>query len=87
MIKSNDIDLDSKDNVVQSAFTIIMKTFIAIIEASRNIRFRYQKNLLYYINNNKNDYKRLCILKFIKFEIFKQIHDYMYYDKFHRTYN
>lgn len=87
MIKSSRIDLDSRNETIQDVFSITTKALIVAIEASRDIRFHYYEDLLYYIDNNGDDYERLCISKFMKFEIFKQVHDYMHHDEFHRTYN
>lgn len=84
MIKSNEIDSSS---IVAQRDIITIRAFIVAIEVSRNIRFRHQKDLLYYINDNDDNHERLCIFEFMKFEIFKQIHNYMYYDDFYRTYN
>ena len=52
---------------------------------SREIRFRYRNDLLYYIFDF--DSKRLCILAVMKIEVFQQVHDFTYHENFMRTYD
>ena len=52
---------------------------------SREVRFRYRNDLLYYTSDF--DSKRLCILAVMKTEIFRQAHDFTHHDDFMRTYD
>ena len=72
--------IDAVDDVIN-----ITKTLVDTIEASRDIRFIERDELLYYIAFE--DRERLCILKSIEDEVFKQTHDLYYHDNFHRTYD
>ena len=52
----------------------------------RGIRFRYKNNLLYFIFD-LIDSERLCISKFMKTEIFQQIHDFTHHNDFMKIYD
>ena len=52
---------------------------------SRDVRFRYRNDLLYYTFDF--DSKRLCILAIMKIEMFRQAHDFTHHDDFMRTYD
>ena len=53
---------------------------------SRDVRFRYKNDLLYYIFDFV-DSERLCISAIMKTEIFRQVHDLTHHDDFMRTYD
>ena len=53
---------------------------------SRDIRFRYKNDLLYYTFDLVNS-KRLCIFAIMKTEIFRQVHNLTHHDDFMRTYD
>ena len=52
---------------------------------SRNIRFRYKNDLLYFTFDL--DFERLCIFKILKIKIFRQTHDFIHHDDFMRIYD
>ena len=49
------------------------------------VNFKIVDDFIYYINSNGRD--KLCISKFLKKEIFRQVHDENHYAEVHRYYN
>ena len=52
---------------------------------SRNIRFRYKDDLLYFTFDL--DFERLCIFEILEIKIFRQTHDLIHHDDFMRIYD
>ena len=79
-------------SIIEITFASVI-TFVVVVASlktyelsdSREIRFRYRNDLLYYISNF--DSKRLCIFAVMKIEIFQQTHDFTHHDDFMRTYD
>ena len=78
--------------IIEITFAFVIASVVAIISLktyelsdSREVRFRYKNDLLYYIFDF--DSKRLCILAIMKIEVFQQAHDFTHHDDFMRTYD
>ena len=72
-------------------FVIVLAVDVASLKTyelsdSRDVRFRYKNDLLYYIFDLV-DSKRLCIFATMKTEMFRQVHDFTHHDDFMRTYD
>ena len=75
------------DIVVFAATFVVVVTFeIYEFSDSRDVRFRYKNDLLYYIFDFV-DSERLCIFAVMKTEMFRQAHDFTHHDDFMRTYD
>ena len=71
--------------IIETTFAFVVTSEIYEFFDSREVRFRYRNDLLYYIFDF--DSKRLCILAVMKTEIFRQTHDFTHHDDFMRTYD
>ena len=71
--------------IIASTTNIVSKSKKKLLN-SRDIKFRYKNDLLYF-TSNLIDSERLCISKFIKTEIFRQIHDFTHYNNFIKIYD
>ena len=69
----------------ETTFASVVTSETYELSDSREVRFRYRNDLLYYIFDF--DSKRLCIFAIMKIEIFRQIHDFTHHDDFMRTYD
>ena len=91
MIRSNavvtSITSVTIEAIATSAITSVVVITFEIYELfdSRDVRFRYRNDLLYYTFDF--DSKRLCIFVVMKTEMFRQIHDFTHHENFMRTYD
>ena len=79
-------------STIEITFAFVVASVVAITSLktyefsdSREVRFRYKNDLLYYIFDF--DSKRLCIFAIMKIEVFQQVHDFTHHDDFMRTYD